>query len=213
MSNTTNKPKVSEGFNAVKEQMGVRSGGPENNLGINSMGSVLEKAAKSTKRKRGKNAIPGRKRGGQPGNKNAVSGNAKRPGIYASLSAFQERFDHYSKALGKATALEEVALTRAMMMNLLDGKDPLGCGEIEDPEILNAYARDMVMLSIKAQELYMKQEAKRIEQEEKNGAKAGVNIMMSAELMDAMGGMVAAQEAAAALNAEEAAAEVTTTDA
>ena len=92
---------------------------------------------------------------------------------------------------------DEVALTRAMMINLLNGKDPMGCGEIMDDEVLNSYARDVLMLNLKAQELFLKQQSKAQEMKEKNGAKAGIEIRMSAEMENAMNGMKAAQRAAA----------------
>ena len=63
--------------------------------------------------------------------------------------------------------------------------------------MLNSYARDVLMLNLKAQELFLKQQAKAQEMEEKKGAKAGIEIKMSAEMEQAMSGMKAAQRAAA----------------
>lgn len=191
MSKQTNKD--------VKKQMGIPLFGYENEgLAGDSAANVMKSAIETVpyKQDRRKGA-PKKKRGGQPGNKNAGGGASFKTGLYANfvgVEQMEKRFSGYSKALGKASALEEVALTRAMIANILQGKDPLGCGPIEEPELLNAYARDMLMLNLKAQERLEKQEKERREQEAKAGAKAGINIQFTAEAMNAMNGIAEAQD-------------------
>lgn len=191
MSKQTNKD--------VKKQMGIPLFGYENEgLAGDSAANVMKSAIETVpyKQDRRKDA-PKKKRGGQPGNKNAGGGASFKQGLYANfvgVEQMERRFSGYSKALGKASALEEVALTRAMIANILQGKDPLGCGRIEEPELLNAYARDMLMLNLKAQERLEKQEKERREQEAKAGAKAGINIQFTAEAMNAMNGIAEAQD-------------------
>ena len=198
----------------VRERMGLQHGGElsaDGGLSKGAMEALMETAINSTvKKKRDRKNPSGRKRGGQPGNQNG----AGQRSIYSRVDNFEARFKSYSKALGRVSAQEEVALARAMMLNLLEGKDPLGMDVIDDPEIQNAYARDLFMLTLKAKELYLKEENHRLAQEERKGNKGGVNIKFSAEAGSAMDGMVAAQEAAAAVNAaDEAAAEGVVDDA
>ena len=191
MSKQTNKD--------VKRQMGIPLQGYDSkSMGEDSAVNIMKAAAESApyKQDRTKGA-PKKKRGGQPGNKNAGGGASFKQGLYANfvgVEHMERRFKNYSKALGKASALEEVALTRAMIANILQGMDPLGCGKIEEPELLNAYARDMLMLNLKAQERLEKQEKERREQEAKAGAKAGINIQFTAEAMNAMNGIAEAQD-------------------
>lgn len=188
-----------EGEREVRANMGLAPGGELREgagLGEDAMLTVMNRMREdeATRKKRDRKNPSGRKRGGQPGNQNG----AGRQGLYSrNVEGFEKRFKHYSRALGKIDSQDEVALTRAMMINLLSGKDPMGCGEIEDEEVLNSYARDVLMLNLKAQELFLKQQAKAQEMEEKKGAKAGIEIKMSAEMEQAMSGMKAAQRAAA----------------
>ena len=179
--------------------MGITPTGEDcDGLGTASIGKVLEKAAELAPYKRTRSkGTPKKKRGGQPGNKNAGGGASYKKGLYANLvgvDRMTSRFQHYSKALGKASALEEVALTRAMIANLLSGKDPLGYGEMEDPELLAGYLRDFLILNLKAQERFEKQEAKRLEREEREGANGGLDIRFTAEAMAAMNGIADGQD-------------------
>ena len=125
-------------------------------LGRNAMDALVGKAAEYAKPKKRDGSK--RKRGGQPGNTNGV-----KSGIYTRVDKFEKRFQSYSKALGRASAQEEVALTRAMMMNLLSGKTPLGDSSMKDAEYLESMLRDVMMMNLKAQELALKQEARRAE--------------------------------------------------
>jgi hypothetical protein len=159
---------------------------PVGGLARDAMTTLMGEAVKSTrpKKKDGKK----RKRGGQPGNQNGV-----KKGIYSRLDQFEQRFVKYSKALGKASAQEEVALSRAMIMNVIDGKTPLGDGELDDQDVRAEYARDLILLNLKAQELALKQEAKRAEMEAKLQGDKGVTVMLSSEMEQAMGGMIGGQ--------------------
>lgn len=187
----------------IKARMGLNVTGDNaseyGGLGEDSMAQLMEKATAATakkKRDRSKNA-PKRKRGGQPGNKNAGGGATAKGGIYLNAlgqKQFESRFQGYSKALGKASAMEEVAVIRAMLMNLLRGLDPMGIGPIDDPELLTAYTRDMLTLFVKAKDLAIKEEAKRLEQEEKKGRNAGIRIQFTSEMDKALNGMVDAQD-------------------
>lgn len=184
----------------VKARMGLRVDGRDTGdgvaLGRNAMAELMEKAAaatikqsRATKRANGK-----KKRGGQPGNKNAGLGKG---GIYAAAlgeEKFKAQFNGYSKALGRYGAQEELALARAMQMNILSGKDPLGMGEIDDPELLNAYSNSVAVLTMKALELKLKEEKQNAERADKEGAKRGMDIQFTAEAMDAMNGIADGQE-------------------
>lgn len=165
-------------------------------LGRNAMDALVGKAAEYAKPKKRDGSK--RKRGGQPGNTNGV-----KSGIYTRVDKFEKRFQSYSKALGRASAQEEVALTRAMMMNLLSGKTPLGDNSMKDAEYLESMLRDVMMMNLKAQELALKQEARRAEIEAKSQNDKGVTIMMSAEMDQALAGMVASQDSALEKTADE----------
>lgn len=188
-----------EGEREVRRNMGLANKGELREgagLGEDAMLTVMNRMREdeATRKKRDRKNPSGRKRGGQPGNQNG----AGKQGLYSrNVESFDKRFKGYTRALGKMDSQDEVALTRAMMINLLNGKDPMGCGEIMDDEVLNSYARDVLMLNLKAQELFLKQQSKAQEMKEKNGAKAGIEIRMSAEMENAMNGMKAAQRAAA----------------
>lgn len=189
--------------------VGTRSGDGmvASGLGVVTMAKLMYNAREIVKlmNKRDRSKPSTRKPGGQPGNRNAGGGKTKKLGVYANgmpIEKFEERFNHFSTALGRADAKEEVALTRAMLMNILKGYDPLGGEKIEEPELLNGYMRDVMMLNIKAQELYLKQETRKLEQQEKAGAKAGIEIRMSAEMEGALASMGEAQADYGAVSAE-----------
>lgn len=165
-------------------------------LGRNAMDEQIQKAVEYAKPKKRDGSK--RKRGGQPGNTNGV-----KSGIYTRVDKFEKRFQSYSKALGRASAQEEVALTRAMMMNLLAGKTPLGDNMLDDDEFRESLVRDVMMMNLKAQELALKQEARRAEIEAKSQNDKGVTIMMSAEMDQALAGMVDAQDSALEKTADE----------
>ena len=177
-----------EGEREVRRNMGLANKGELREgagLGEDAMLTVMNRMREdeATRKKRDRKNPSGRKRGGQPGNQNG----AGKQGLYSrNVEGFDKRFKGYTRALGKMDAQDEVALSRAMMINLLNGKDPMGCGEIMDDEVLNSYARDVLMLNLKAQEM-----------KAKNGEKAGIEIRMSVEMENAMNGMKAAQRAAA----------------
>lgn len=183
----------------VKKQMGIPASGVEGEgLREDSLARVMAAAVETVPYKQDrKKGAPKKKSGAQPGNKNAGGGATSKKGLYANfvgVEQMEHRFKGYSKALGKASALEEVALTRAMIANLLQGKDPMGCGKINEPELLNAYMRDMLMLNLKAQERLDKQEKERREREDRADAKAGFNVQFTTEAMNAMNGIAEAQD-------------------
>lgn len=206
MSDTNEKDALVAANKEVKQRMGISARGRDDGqlgIGTDAAISLMEKAVsdlksvKSAKHVARNKGPTGRKKGGQPGNKNAGGGATAKGGIYLnapSIEDFDRRFPHYSRSLGKADAKEEVALTRAMLMNVIAGKDPLGFGVVEEPELLNAYVRDMLMLNNRAQEMYLKQERDRRERLEKENASRGMNIQFTTEAMNAMNGMAEAQD-------------------
>ncbi len=170
---------------------------PVGGLSRDAMTALTKEAAKSVRPK--KKDGTKRKRGGQPGNQNGV-----KSGIYSRTDRFEERFTKYSKALGKAGAQEEVALTRAMIMNVIDGKTPLGDAEIDDADLRAELIRDLMLLNLKAQDLALKQEAKRADMEAKAQGDKDMEVKLSPEAHSAMMGMVGAQASAeAAQTADE----------
>lgn len=193
----------------VKARMGLRVDGRDTSdgvaLGRNAMAELMEKAAaatikqsRATKRANGK-----KKRGGQPGNKNAGLGKG---GIYAAAlgeKKFKAQFNGYSKALGRYGAQEELALARAMQMNILSGKDPLGMGEIDDPELLNAYANSVGIFTLKALDLKLKEEKQQMDKEAKEGNSGGVKVVMGGAMAQSVEAMKQAQQVAAELRAAD----------
>lgn len=127
----------------------------------------------------------GKGRGAPKGNQNH-----RKSGIYTSLDSFTTRFKTYSQSFGRIDAREEVTLTRAMLVNLLNGKTPMGDGIVDDPETLTEYTRDLVMLNLKAQEIALKQQVKREEAEARAEGKKGQQIVLSNEFGDAIQGIV-----------------------
>lgn len=193
----------------VKARMGLRVDGRDTGegvaLGRNAMAELMEKAAaatikqsRATKRANGK-----KKRGGQPGNKNAGLGKG---GIYAAAlgeEKFKAQFNGYSKALGRYGAQEELALARAMQMNILSGKDPLGMGEIDDAELLNAYANSVGIFTLRALDLKLKEEKQQMEKEAKEGNSGGVKVVMGGAMAQSVEAMKQAQQVAAELRAAD----------
>lgn len=197
----------------VKARMGLRVDGRDTGegvaLGSNAMAELMEKAAaatikqsRATKRANGK-----KKRGGQPGNKNAGLGKG---GIYAAAlgeEKFKAQFHGYSKALGRYGVQEELALARAMMMNVLNGYDPLGMEKIEEPELLNAYMSSMQVLVLKAADLKLKEEKQQSDKEAREGNSAGVKVVMGGAMAQSVEAMKQAQQVAAELRAADEASE------
>lgn len=187
----------------VKARMGLRVDGRDTGdgvaLGRNAMAELMEKAAaatikqsRATKRANGK-----KKRGGQPGNKNAGLGKG---GIYAAAlgeERFKAQFQGYSKALGRYGVQEELALARAMMMNVVNGYDPLGMEKIDDPELLNSYMSSMQVLVLKAIDLKQKEEKLQSDKEAREGNSAGVKVVMGGAMAQSVEAMKQAQQVAA----------------
>lgn len=193
----------------VKARMGLRVDGRDTGdgvaLGRNAMAELMEKAAaatikqsRATKRANGK-----KKRGGQPGNKNAGLGKG---GIYAAAlgeEQFKAQFQGYSKALGRYGVQEELALARAMLMNVVNGYDPLGMEKIDDPELLNSYMSSMQVLVLKAFDLKLKEEKQQAEKEVREGNSAGVKVVMGGAMAQSVEAMKQAQQVAAELRAAD----------
>lgn len=74
---------------------------------------------------------------------------------------------------------------------------------MKDAEYLESMLRDVMMMNLKAQELALKQEARRAEIEAKSQNDKGVTIMMSAEMDQALAGLVASQDSALEKTADE----------
>lgn len=142
---------------------------------------LIDDAAKVIKADSKAKQNTGRKRGGQPGNKNR-----QKNGVYTRMEAFEQHFESYSRAMSRSDASEELALIRGVLKNLMKGKTPLGDDTMDDWEELTAYFRDFIILSLKGQELLMRQEARKDAKEEKNKGKQGTNVVLSREFYDSL---------------------------
>lgn len=193
----------------VKARMGLQTTGTDAEdgvaLGRNAMAELMEKAAAETikKSRAKKREGPKKKRGGQPGNKNAGAGKG---GIYASAlgeERFKAQFKGYSKALGRYGAQEELALARAMTMNVMRGYDPLGMEKIDDMELLNEYMSSLQVLTLKALDLKVKEEKQQADREAKDGNSGGVEVVMGGAMANSVAAMKQAQQVAAELRAAD----------